>query len=196
MVAHGGELFGFDALITLFPDSGVGVYTAANGPGGVAAFIGHQLLHYVTSDLLLGLQPWLTPETIVTFPEPWRPRAEYFPRRIFTEIDKTIAANRPLSSYAGEFEHGFLGTVTVGVEDGVLALAYGRVGRFFAYPDGVADEFRLEGRGALSFLHELDLYSPSDWMMVNFRFAGTSDSRPESLCISLFESGPVFVRRG
>ena len=64
MVAHSGELFGFDCLITLYPEMNIGIYTAGNGPGGEQSFIGHQLLHYIASDLLLGLEPWLTPQVI------------------------------------------------------------------------------------------------------------------------------------
>ena len=85
-----------------------------------------------------------------------------------------------------------MGTVAVCVENGVLVLTYGRIGRFNLYPDGIHDEFRLEGQGLLSFIHQLDMYSPSDWMMVNFSFASETDAKPRSLCMSLFESAPVF----
>ena len=192
MVAHGGELFGFDSLITLYPEMNVGIYTAANGPGGEQSFIGHQLLHYFTSDLLLGLTPWLNKDTIATFPEPWKSRSGYFPHRINTEVNKSISPTRPLESYTGKFRHGFMGTVCVCVEDGVLVLRYGRIGEFHLYPDGMPDEFRMEGQGVISFIHQLDLYSPSDWMMVNFSFTSDVDTRPRSLFISLFESAPVF----
>ena len=192
MIAHGGELFGFDSLITLYPQMNIGIYTAANGPGGEQSFIGHQLLHYFTSDLLLDLTPWLNTETVLTFPEPTKPKSEYFPERITTEVNKSIPPNRSLDSYTGKFHHGFMGTVTVCVKNGVLMLNYGRIGRFNLYPDGIHNEFRLEGQGVLSFIHQLDLYSPSNWMMVNFSFASDTDAKPQSLCISLFESAPVF----
>ena len=191
-MAHGGERFGFDSLITLYPEMNIGIYTAANGPGGEQSFIGHQLLHYFTSDLLLGLTPWLNTDTIVSFPEPWKPRLGSFPKRINTEVNKSIPPARPLDSYTGKFHHGFMGTVSVCVENGVLVLRYGRIGVFQLHPNGVQDEFRLEGQNVLSFIHQLDLYSPSDWMMVHFSFASDVDTRPQSLCISLFESAPVF----
>ena len=49
-VAHAGELFGFDSLITMLPDMELGVYTCFNGPGGEAAHVGNQLMHYYIID--------------------------------------------------------------------------------------------------------------------------------------------------
>ena len=164
-----GELFGFDSLITLYPEMNIGIYTAANGPGGEQSFIGHQLLHYLTSDLLTWADPLVEYETqLCPFQSPGKPRSGFFPERINTEVNKSIPPARPLDSYTGKFHHGFMGTVSVCVENGVLVLRYGRIGAFQLHPNGIQDEFRLEGQNVLSFIHQLDLYSPSDWMMLSF----------------------------
>ena len=89
-IAHARELFGYDGLMTLYPDMKAGIYTCFNGPGGEPAFICNQLLHYFLSDLVLQLQPWLDTETICTFPEPWKSRDSYYPYRIHTEIIKIL----------------------------------------------------------------------------------------------------------
>ena len=126
------------------------------------------------------------------FQSPGNQGQDTFPERINTEVNKSIPPARPLDSYTGKFHHGFMGTVSVCVENGVLVLRYGRIGAFQLHPNGIQGEFRLEGQNVLSFIHQLDLYSPSDWMMVHFSFASDVDTKPQSLCISLFESAPVF----
>ncbi len=194
-LAHAGELFGYDGLMTMHPDMNTGVYTCFNGPGGESAFICNQLLHYCISDLLLGYDPWLSVDTICTFPEPWKPTNSYYPYRIHTELEKGIPPTRKYDAYVGTYRHDFLGDINVVIKDGMLCMEYGRIGQFELYPNGIDDEFRLIGCGSLSFLHQVDLYVPSDWMMVNFQMTeelGTALAY--GICCSLFESGPIFMR--
>ena len=97
-------------------------------------------------------------------------------------------------SYAGTFKNGFLGemSINVDIESGKLCMFHGSTGRFLLHPNGQEDEFRIEGLGALSFLHRLDLYSPSDWMMIKFTSSVTNNI--DGLICSLFESGPIFQK--
>ena len=191
MVAHSGELFGYDCLVTLYPDMNIGIYTNTSGPGGEASFIANQLLHYHISDHLLGCKPWLNIETVATFPEPWRSRAAYFIPRTKTEINKGIPPTRELLEYTGKFKHNFLGILDVSLPaSGILHLKIGKIGEFSLRPNGGQDEFRMEGQGHFNFLHRWDLYSPSDWMTV--KFVSGEGGKVTGLYCALFESGPFF----
>ena len=169
-----------------------GIYTCVNGPAGEPAFVANQLMHYLTSDLLLKLTPWLDDTTILTFPEPWKPREIFFPLKTHTQIDKSKLPSRPLGSYAGIFNNDSLGQIRVAVNANTLCMQFGRIGSFQLYPDGEPDQFRLEGTGVVHFIHHVDLFSPSDWMMV--RFSSQSGQMIDTLHWSLIESAPTFYR--
>lgn len=195
MVAHSGEQFGYDCLVTLYPEMNIGIYTNINGPGGEPAFISNQLLHYYISDLLLGLEPWLTKTNIVTFPEPWKSRDAYFIPKSKSLIDKTLSSTHPIETYIGKYSHGFLGEADIFTESGELRMNMGKIGKFALYANGSEDEFRMVGLECLSFLHQWDLYSPSDWMTVRFVVPNVGvPYQAQALFCSLFESGPKFQR--
>lgn len=157
------------------------------------AHLACQCLTYLLSDLLLGMQPWLDCDTLVSFPEPWQPRHGLFPEHVHTDIDMTLSSCQPAALYCGVYRHSFLGSMEVMEQGGQLLLKYGSLGNFCLHPNGVDHEFRLEGLNQLSILHKADLYSPSDWMLVHFNTVPDLDA-PLSLCCSLFESGPEFIR--
>ena len=193
-MAHSGELFGYDALVTIYPDMDLGIYTAFNGPGGEAAFIGNQLLHYFIADSMLELTPWLNSSTIQSFPEPWKKKEVYFIPRSNCPIPRNITATRSLHDYSGSYSHGFLGEMSINVDIGrnVLCLLYGKIGKFFLHPNGEEDEFQMEGVDTLSFLQTLDNYAPCTWMMVHFRHSDCNVI--DGFVCSLFESGPFFSK--
>ena len=89
-----------------------------------------------------------------------------------------------------------MGDILIDIEESCLSMEYGRIGRFLLYPNEIQDEFVMEGQGVLDFLHKLDLYSPSTWMTVHFEFNPLKApiNKPTQLCVSLFESGPIFHR--
>ena len=182
--------------MTLFHDSGFGIYTCFNGPAGESAFIGNQLIHYYVSDLMLGEKPWLNESTARSFPEPWGRKSTFFiPRAQYTPFKKHLHSSRPITEYCGQYFHDFMGKIVINIdiESSVLIMSYGK-GRFLLYPNGNCDEFQLEGVGLMNFVHELDLYSPSEWMMVKFHLSANNEN-VEGLVCSLFESGPLFIKR-
>lgn len=197
--AHAGELFGYDALMTLFLDCGIGIYSACNGPGGRAAFLSHQLIHYAISDIMLGEEPWLTEDTVKTFPEPWLPDSQFvFPvGQMQTDVEKNIPPTLPFDTYCGVYTHELLGAVMIGIScnSNALSMTYGQSGTFELYPDGEEHEFRIKGCGVMEFVHKVDLFAPSNWMMVKFQVS-SKECKPvvEALVCSLFESSPIFCR--
>ena len=193
-VGHSGELFGYDSLLTLYPDMNLGIFTAFNGPGGEKAYLGNMLLRYFITDCMLGLNHWLTPASIERFPEPWVSQDQYFVPHVHSNIVHGISASRPLTDYVGTYTNGFLGDVCISADmtSGILNMYHGKLGEFKLHPDDEVDQFRIEGTGVLSFIHQLDLYSPTSWMVV--KFFSSNEQAPESLVISFYESSPVFTK--
>ena len=193
-IGHSGELFGYDSLLTLYPDMNLGIFTAFNGPGGEKSYLCNMLLRYFITDSMLGLGHWLIPESIERFPEPWVPRNRYFLPHVHANIVHGIRASRALTDYVGTYRNGFLGDVCISTDlaNGTLTMYHGKLGEFKLHPDGDADQFRIEGMGAMLFLHHLDLYSPTSWMVV--RFFTSAPDVVDSLVISFYESAPVFTK--
>lgn len=174
----------------------LGIFTAFNSPGGERAYLGNMLLRYFITDCVLGLSQWLNPASISSFPEPWVSRDQYFLPHIHTDIIRGLEASRALTDYVGTYTNGFLGDVCISadMEDGVLNMYHGKQGEFRLHPDGEADQFRIEGRGVMSFVHQLDLHSPTGWMVV--KFLSSANNVVDSLVISFYESSPIFLKSG
>ena len=193
---HGGLLFGYDCLITLFPDLQLGIYTAFNGPMGMEAFLGNLLIQYHISDMLLGLDTWLNETTLCSYPTPWLHRAAYLPHKEHVPVNQTFQATRPLVDYVGTYGNLALGNISVYLNESesFLRMSYGRIGKFRLHPNGPADSFRLDGVGVVSFLTVADAYAPTTWMTASFNV--TLDGVVESFEFSLIEpsSPSVFTR--
>ncbi|KAH3854811.1 uncharacterized protein LOC127870813 [Dreissena polymorpha] len=71
-ILHSGGLFSLNSLIWLFPHLNLGLFVSMNGPGlpSIPGYASQTILSFV-ADLAMGMQPWLTPATACTFPEPW-----------------------------------------------------------------------------------------------------------------------------
>ncbi|XP_076467996.1 uncharacterized protein LOC143298877 [Babylonia areolata] len=62
-VTHTGGWFGYESIVTLFPDDDVGVYVTTNGPGTDAGSDAFRAITYLLSDMALGYSPWLNQTT-------------------------------------------------------------------------------------------------------------------------------------
>ena len=145
----------------------------------------------------MDLDQWITPDRAITFPLPWRDNKHiYFPPKVNTDIEYGIQSQRPLLCFRGIYSHPYLGDIDISLPKAhtSLSMTYGRNGKFMLHPNGVENEFRMEGVGCLQFVHQVDLYSPSDWMTVHFHFSEASAERANMLYCSWFESSPAFER--
>ena len=146
---------------------------------------------------MLDLDRWLTPDRAITFPQPWQDNKHvYFPPKTHSDISHGIQSLRPLLCFRGTYSHPYLGEIDISLPKShtCLTMAYGRNGKFMLHPNGTEDEFRMEGVGCLQFVHQVDLYSPSDWMTVHFHFADSHSERACKLYCAWFESAPTFQR--
>ncbi|XP_078602938.1 uncharacterized protein LOC144876994 [Branchiostoma floridae x Branchiostoma japonicum] len=143
-VTHGGRVFGFTSLMTLFPDKSGGVFTSVNSPVINWDRDVHRVLHYRVADMLLGLDPWLNTTTACTYPQPWstrpaspqpvpRPPSRDFPR------DKR--------DYVGSYGNRVFGNLTIYLSptDDILRFRAGLIGRGVVLPLNATNSVLLKG---------------------------------------------------
>ena len=119
LLEHGGGIDGFQTECMLLPDHGIGVAVMTNTSSSLMA----PVVAYRMLDELLGLEPF---DWFSIF------KARF--DAVTTGIREVRAARRvvpdaplprPLSAYAGEYEHPGYGTLTITLEDGTLRPRFG-----------------------------------------------------------------------
>ncbi|CAH1778321.1 unnamed protein product [Owenia fusiformis] len=160
-LSHGGSFFGYSAQLWLFPQSDIGVFTAANGPTGADASLALRSINAYISDVLLGKEPWLNATTSCSFPLPWKPGVSgktpipttwqtgnpIDEMTAKTDAAETITTSLPMQNferYAGVYGHIFLGNITIAMNEttNLLTFTYGRfMTGELVYQDG--DSFQL-----------------------------------------------------
>lgn len=112
-VAHGGNIDGFSALLTLFPDDGIGIVAIANAGGtGLPGVITNHI-----ADQLLGLDPRDWNGDALAKRAQSRTAAEEAGKRKTALRRPGAHLSHPLAEYAGEYEHPGYGLVRVEVAD-------------------------------------------------------------------------------
>jgi CubicO group peptidase (beta-lactamase class C family) len=119
-VHHGGNIDGFSALVTLYPNDGLGVVALVNRGGSPLP----GLLTRTVADRVLGLEPrdWIGEAAVErdeakAFTEEARDKKE-----MFRLLDTRPAHD--LATYAGDYEHPGYGTLQIAVEEGALVMTY------------------------------------------------------------------------
>ncbi|KAL4218011.1 hypothetical protein ACF0H5_022749 [Mactra antiquata] len=145
MVTHSGSTFGYVSLLTMLPNTNIGVYTAMSGKD--SGYILRTNLHTYIADLALGLEPWMNRTTVCTFPEPWTNKTT---KSSSKGPAKDIPATRDLATYTGVFKNPAYGTIDVykNQTSGLLMVKYGYA-QFILYPKSTPDQFYAEGFGLL-----------------------------------------------
>jgi CubicO group peptidase (beta-lactamase class C family) len=119
LLEHGGGIDGFQTECMLLPDHGIGVAVMTNTSSSLMA----PVVAYRVLDELLGLEPF---DWFSVF------KARF--DAVMTGIREVRAARRvvadaplprPLSAYAGEYEHPGYGTFTITLDDGTLRPRFG-----------------------------------------------------------------------
>jgi CubicO group peptidase (beta-lactamase class C family) len=119
LLEHGGGIDGFVTECMLLPDQGSGVAVMTNTSSSVMA----PVVAYRVLDELLGLEPF-----------DWFSMYKSRFDAVMTGVREVRAARRvvpdaplprPLSDYAGEYQHPGYGTFTVALEDGALRPRFG-----------------------------------------------------------------------
>lgn len=150
---HTGSTFGYNSMVTLFPDLKLGVFTSMTGEDENHIF--GQLLHNFLSDNLLDVEPWLNETTMCSFPSPWYSKSP-IPYFEYVKIDQTVSASRPLSEYVGIYHNDVYGEVRVTMGgNNYLVLDYG-VASWKLWPNDIHDQFQGEGQGMLFETVDID----------------------------------------
>ncbi|KAK6179308.1 hypothetical protein SNE40_011698 [Patella caerulea] len=103
---HSGASFGYRALLTLYPDENLGIFTSLTGRDDNYKY--RIALHNYITDKILGREPWLNVSTICSFPLPWLNDTE--------SVDiayEFIEPSLKLSAYEGEYENKLYGNLVV-----------------------------------------------------------------------------------
>lgn len=138
ILRHTGSTFGYNSMVTLFPDLNLGVFTSMTGIDENHIF--GQLLHNFLSDNLLGVTPWLNAT---------HPCRSSTPYSHYVIKDQAVSASRPLLEYDGIYHNDAYGEVNVTMEgEDHLVLNYG-VASWKLWPKPNQDEFGGEGQGML-----------------------------------------------
>eukprot|EP00058_Branchiostoma_floridae_P025719 XP_002611209.1 hypothetical protein BRAFLDRAFT_71169 [Branchiostoma floridae] len=143
-VTHGGRVFGFTSLMTLFPDQTGGVFTSVNSPVINWDRDVHRVLHYRVADMLLDLDPWLNTTTACTYPQPWSTRpASSQPVPPATSRDFP----RDKRDYVGSYGNRVFGNLTIYLSptDGTLRFRAGLIGRGVVLPLNATNRILLKG---------------------------------------------------
>ena len=123
MLLHTGTSWGYGGLVTLLPDSQIGIYSSITGSD--RGYHGRRLLHIYIMDLLLGVTPWLNLTTACTFP-----RKTTTSRGQYTNDVTAFKCALPLSSYEGVYGNFAYGNVSVYINRTTndLRIRYGVLG--------------------------------------------------------------------
>ncbi|KAL3887929.1 hypothetical protein ACJMK2_000314 [Sinanodonta woodiana] len=184
LLTHTGSTDGYRALLTLYPNQKLGIFTAMTGDD--PSYIFRSNLHNYISDLYLHEEPWLNVSTICSFPEPWFEKKNSTPK---TTIDKNIQPFRANESYVGVYSNEAYGDIKIYIgENNQLMATYGYA-RFLLFPKKTSDLFYAEGTGLLKDLKDFTTFRFSDKC--------NSSSLMNTLEIPSFESQdpPAFTRR-
>ncbi|KAK6186859.1 hypothetical protein SNE40_006125 [Patella caerulea] len=145
---HSGGLFGYSAMLWIFPDLDIGFFSNINGPAGAAdtSKVFTTIFPYIF-DLIMEKEPWLNKTTACSYPSPWAPKS---PSKNNTD-DVTNLPVDDVSQFVGEYGHRFLGDVQI--------IAYGQSLYFnMTYLQGTlnttkkSNEFKMETTGRFAFL--------------------------------------------
>ncbi len=122
-VHHGGNIDGFSALVTLFPNDGTGIAVLVNKDASALPGV----VTKVVADRVLDLEP---KEWIVEAAEE-RDKAKEFTKKGEAKKDlfrvKGTKPSRELKEYAGEYEHPGYGRVEIQEDSGRLVMLYNRM---------------------------------------------------------------------
>lgn len=181
ILRHTGTISGYASLLTLFPDSDIGIFTSMTGSD--PDYILRTLLHNYLADIALGETPWLNGTTICSFPEPWMKK--------HITSSSVIATNLPfhrsIQEYVGSYHNDLYGTIKLHISspNHHLVMQYG-IATWFLYPNHAADNFSGKGHGLAAVVYDLD--------SVIFHTSGHGTIH--SMVISSFEHSdpPVFIK--
>ena len=150
---HGGRILDFQVEVSFYPDAGFGLYLSTNGPAQYDPPALTLMAMYI-NDLLLGEDPWLTPETACTFPEPWFPKRNHIRRQ--RPPFPSDMPSESLESYIGVYSHPGFGNITIlsNTDNTQLYLYLGQFLEAALHYDASEKTFYAELTGKLWFMTE------------------------------------------
>lgn len=113
------DMFGYNTLLTLFPDHDLGIFIAMTGEDKDDLF--RTALSSYISDLYLGKQVWLNATLLCSFPAPFMPA----PAEDTPKTHPEVPIGRNLDDFVGNYTSDIYGAARVVSDNGALKFIYG-----------------------------------------------------------------------
>lgn len=135
------------------------------------------LIPLYISDLMFGVEPWLTGETACSFPEPWSPREES------TAEDMTFPSDtplEPLEEYIGVYNHPGFGDITIllSEDNKQLYFYFGQFMEAILRYNASENKFYTKGVGKFWFMGKYPVHFEKQQSSHNFDTLYMPMSRP------------------
>ncbi|XP_076452708.1 uncharacterized protein LOC143288244 [Babylonia areolata] len=114
VVYHPGGIFAFTSLLAFIPDLDLGIFIATNGPGYQKAFhVCNSILFHLT-DLVLGLESWLSPLNVCDFqPHPAPDTSTSTNPTHSSSISLSDSSWKDAQAYLGSYGNRLIGDLVV-----------------------------------------------------------------------------------
>ncbi|KAK3098245.1 hypothetical protein FSP39_017595 [Pinctada imbricata] len=181
-LSHTGSMYGYKAMLTLFPSENLGIFTAMTGDDQGYWF--RTTLQNYLADIYLNQQPWLNQSTLCSFPEPFfkdtRPKTK-------PPIEKFRKLARYVSRYAGIYYHPAYKNLKI-IPKFPLHMEYG-FGKFKLYAMTKKDHFYMEA-------YDMARYMSSSYGKVIFHASERDKNAIDRIEIPSFQKDdpPIFLK--
>lgn len=145
-----GDLFGYSTMMTLFPQSKLGIFIAMTGEDD-KDFFRTTLSSYI-ADIYHKETPWLNSTLLCAFPLPWKAAPVPKPDLVITEVPLA----RPIGDFVGQYIDDLYGTVNVVDNMGQLELHYGFVQFILKRKESSKPRFYMIPKGAAEHVISID----------------------------------------
>lgn len=149
MLEQTGDVHGYSTIMTLFPQTKLGIFIAMTGEDR-HDFFRTTLSSYI-ADLYHKEAPWLNSTLLCAFPSPWKtpPPPKGIP--VITEVP----LKRPISDFVGKYHNDLYGTLSIVENMGQLELHYG-LGQFtLKRRDSTRPRFYMIPKGLIEHAFEI-----------------------------------------
>lgn len=180
MLEQTGDLYGYSTMMTLFPQTKLGIFIAMSGEDD-NDFFRTTLSSYI-ADLFHKETPWLNSTLLCAFPRPWK--APPVPKPDPVIID--VPLQRPITDYVGQYKNSLYGTLNVVDNMGQLELHYGFVQYILKRKESKSPRFYMIPKGIYEHIFGIDTMKFKEQSITNLI---------ESANIDMFEDAD-FLKEG
>lgn len=154
MIVHSGTTFGYRALLSVFPDNDLAIFTVMTGND--PSYLYRQTLHNFIFDLYNRFEPYLNSSSICYYPEPWKNTTNSKSKPKYNE---DLQPGRTISEYFGTYHNVAYGNLEIKAhgDSNKLILEYG-IQTCWLYPKKKKDEFFGNSIGLTKYIINFETF--------------------------------------